>query len=213
MRIARLLGPLTAGGLLIALLMTPGASGAVAEEPKPSKPDTSERLQPREVVFTTSVEPAEARPQRQVEALDYGTLVHRAVERFYRAHGQRFLARSGPLEPWLAEADRAVESVFAAFLEEYPLVGAAVQGRERERLREDVRNFLRHDWSGGARQFVAVERAFGYPRGVPLTLPNGRLLHVRGHIDRIDVEEGLTLVRDLKTGTEAIKAPAKANPR
>jgi hypothetical protein len=157
-------------------------------------------------------EPAEAPAQREIAPLEYGTLVHRVAERFYRVHGERFLSRMGPLDPWLAEADRVVENVFAAFLEEYPLVGAAVQGRERERLRDDVHRFLRHEWGSGARKFVGVERAFGYPQGVPLPLPFGRLLHVRGHIDRIDVEEGHILVRDLKTGRPHPRTGHDADP-
>jgi hypothetical protein len=158
-------------------------------------------------------EPAAAPAQREIEPLAYGTLVHRVAERFFRAHGERFVSRVGPLAWFLDEADRVVESVFAAFLEEYPLVGAAVQGRQRERLRDDVHTFLLHDWGGGgARRFVAVERAFGYPQGVALALPAGRMLHVRGHIDRMDVSEGRTLVRDLKTGRARPRSGRDADP-
>ena len=57
MRIDPWRGPILAVALLLA-----SATAAVAQAPKPTRPDTSDRLQPREVAFTAKVEPERARP-------------------------------------------------------------------------------------------------------------------------------------------------------
>jgi RecB family exonuclease len=92
------------------------------------------------------------------------------------------------------------DRVFVAFLDEYPLVGEAVRALQRDRLRRDVQELVRYDWDARAgRGFVAVEQAFGHPE--PVRIETGtRPLFLRGRIDRIDVDGGRALVRDLKTG-------------
>jgi RecB family exonuclease len=153
-------------------------------------------------------EPAEAPKLREVGQPDYGSLVHRIAEVFLRTHGGPFAARADSLEAWLARADEVVERVFAGFLEEYPLVGNAVRGKERERLRSDVQDLLRDEWRQGARRLVDTERAFG-----PLALSTGaRDLFVRGRIDRIDADAQQTLVRDLKTGRAQRRFGKEAGP-
>jgi hypothetical protein len=145
-------------------------------------------------------EPAEAPSLRDIGQPAYGSLFHRVAEQFYRAQGAALGAREGTLSGWLAQADQVVERAFDEFLEQYPLVGEAVRGRQRERLRQDVHELIEYEWTRGPiRRFVAVERGFGRP--VPVELPLGaRALFVRGQIDRLDVEDGRTVVRDLKTG-------------
>jgi hypothetical protein len=157
-------------------------------------------------------EPPGAPPQREIGQPAYGSLVHRAAEEFYRNHGAAFGARQDSLDAWLGRADAVVERVFPEFLQQYPLVGGAVAGKERERFRQDLRELLEHDWNRGVpRQFVAVERSFGRPD--PVALPAGRLvLHTRGQIDRLDVEDGLTLVRDLKTGRAHPRTGKEVDP-
>jgi hypothetical protein len=144
-------------------------------------------------------EPACAPSLREIEQPAYGSFFHTVAEEFFRLHGAGFCEHERPLEDWLAEADRIVERMFETFLEQYPLVGEAVRGRERERTREDVRHLLEYEWRLGRRRFVATERGFGEPMPVPLTLP-GRMLFLRGKIDRIDADSRRTFVRDLKTG-------------
>jgi len=92
-------------------------------------------------------EPECAPPLREIGPSDYGGLLHRVAERFAREHGAAFSARTGTLPIWLGHLDRIVEQEFARFLDEYPLVGGAVSGRERERLRRDAHELLGHDWS------------------------------------------------------------------
>jgi hypothetical protein len=157
-------------------------------------------------------EPAGAPPQREIGQPAYGSLVHRAAEQFYRAHGEDFGARERTLKTWLARADEVVERVFAEFLQQYPLAGSAVRNKERERLRADVHELLEHDWNGGTpRRFVAVERSFGRP--TPVRLQAGRRsLYVRGQIDRIDMEGRVALVRDVKTGRAHPRFGREASP-
>jgi RecB family exonuclease len=153
--------------------------------------------------------PATAPALRSIEAMAYGGLVHRVVEAFLRAHGAPFANRAERIDAWLDRANQIVEQHFAAFMEEYPLIGDVVRRAERERLRADVQELLRFEWDrGDERRFVDVERAFG-----PLALPPpGRPLFVRGRIDRIDATRARTLVRDLKTGRAHPRRGAEASP-
>lgn len=64
----------------------------------------------------------------------------------------------------------------------------------RARLRPNISSACRN----------RVELPFGYPEPMRIDLDDGTL-YVRGYVDRVDVEDGRTLVRDLKTG--------KAHPR
>ncbi|MEO7730173.1 MAG: PD-(D/E)XK nuclease family protein, partial [Kofleriaceae bacterium] len=136
----------------------------------------------------------------RIDPASYGKLVHAVAERFSRTHGPAFGARERDVAHWLEVADRLADAVLDAFLVAYPLIGESVVQRERRRLRRDVRTFIEDDWNEGRpRRFVAVERAFGDDHAVPIDTRGGPLF-LTGRIDRIDVDGGLTLVRDLKTG-------------
>lgn len=154
-------------------------------------------------------DPAGAPPLREIGQPHYGALVHRVAETFLRAHGSGFAAGTGTIEAWLARVDEVVETVFGAFVECYPLVGDAVRGRQRERLRDDVRELLRQEWADTAsRRLAGVERRFG-----PLPIATGAgVLFVRGRIDRVDVVGGQTIVRDLKTGRVHLRRGQEAGP-
>jgi RecB family exonuclease len=145
-------------------------------------------------------EPAAAPSLRELDARSYGTLLHRVVERFYRLHGADFVAGKRSLHAWMSIATATGDELFDQFLSEYPLVGEGIRDNERKRLRESVRAFLEYDWEGaGKRRFHGVELAFG--EEAPLAIAaGGGTLHVRGFIDRVDVEGDATLVRDLKSG-------------
>jgi RecB family exonuclease len=144
-------------------------------------------------------EPSGAPALREIEQPSYGSLVHGVAEAFYRHHGVAFGAREQDLPHWLAVADDVVEERFTAFVGHYPLVGDAVRGQQRERCRRDIHDLLAYDWSDQPQRFVAVERGFGRPAPVELSV-GGRSLFVRGRIDRLDVDGDRILVRDLKTG-------------
>ena len=156
-------------------------------------------------------EPAGAPSLRELDALSYGSLLHRVVETFYRAHGADFVAGRRSLPQWQRIAREVAGRAFDAFLSEYPLVGEGVRTKERERLEESVRAFLEYDWGVAGRRYVGVELGFGTP--APLAIDAGGVtLHVRGYIDRVDVEGGATLVRDLKSGRAYPRAKDEAGP-
>jgi len=156
--------------------------------------------------------PAAAPPLRELDALSYGSLLHRVVEAFYRTHGADFVARRRSLAHWLETALALGDRLFHELLSEYPLVGEGIREKERERLRESLRAFLEYDWEGpSGRKLVGVELPFG--ERIPLAIPaDGVTLHTRGFIDRVDVEGGATLVRDLKSGRAHPRRGDEAGP-
>lgn len=157
-------------------------------------------------------EPAEAPPLRELDALSFGSLLHRVAEDLYRAHGAAFVARQRTLAGWKETARELADRAFDGFLSEYPLIGERVRDKERERLRDALEAFLDYDWAQGrSRRFVGVELGFG--QAPPLQLPaDGVTLHVHGFIDRVDVEGGVTVVRDLKSGRSHPRRGDEADP-
>jgi RecB family exonuclease len=157
-------------------------------------------------------EPAGAPSLRELDAASFGSLLHRVVEEFYRAHGADFVAGKRSLAHWTAVATATADAAFEAFLSEYPLVGAGVRGKERERLQDALDAFLAYDWEGrGERRFHAVELGFGAPEPLAVAA-GGATLHVTGYIDRVDVEGDVTLVRDLKSGKPHPRVKPEADP-
>lgn len=156
-------------------------------------------------------EPAAAPSLRELDALSYGSLLHRVIEAFYREHGADFVAGKRSPTHWQKLGRDVADREFDAFLSEYPLVGEGVRTKERERLHESVRAFLEYDWGVPKRRYVGVELPFGKP--APLAVEaDGVTLHVTGFIDRVDVEGDATLVRDLKSGPAHPRVKPEADP-
>lgn len=158
-------------------------------------------------------EPAGAPSLREVDAAAFGTLLHRAVETFFREHGELFVKKEGRLAAWLAKGEAIADAAFDGFLSEYPLVGERIREKERGRLRDALRAFLEYDFglSHPERRLVGVEVPFG--EETPLAIPaGGTTLHVRGYVDRIDAEPGRTVVRDLKSGRPYPRTGREAGP-
>jgi superfamily II DNA/RNA helicase len=185
-----------------------GAVGTTLPGLTAERPISASRLRtllqcPHRFLFESVIgwsEPSSPPPLREIDALAYGSLFHRVAESFFRQHGTAFGERRSTLPEWRRLADTMVDAAFAGFCEEYPLVGESVRNQQRERLRRDVHAFLEYDWGPAVpRTFVAVERAFGTGASLALRAGAGEL-YVQGYIDRIDVESGRTLVRDLKSG-------------
>jgi RecB family exonuclease len=145
-------------------------------------------------------EPASPPSQREIGPAAYGQLFHAVASEFYSRNGVPFCRRERTVAEWLSDAKEIAERAFHAFLNEYPLVGAAVHRQQQDRLWRDVRELIEYDWaSASGCHFLVAERTFGRP--VPVELALGQhSLFVRGRIDRIDVVGSRTLVRDLKTG-------------
>ena len=143
-------------------------------------------------------EPAGAATVRELDPLTYGGLFHAVAERFYSEHGPDFVARKGTFKKWRDELFAIAAEAFDSLLASRPLVGRGVEEKERQRLFRDLETFLDYDWKLPISRFVGVEMPFD---GLALDV-GGTKLHVRGYVDRIDVEGDHALVRDLKTGAD-----------
>src|SRR5439155_671574 len=75
---------------------------------------------------------------REIDPMPYGSLVHRVVERFFRAHGEAFCRRERSLHEWRDLAGEVADATFTDFLREYPLAGDGAVEAQRRRLRRDV---------------------------------------------------------------------------
>jgi hypothetical protein len=150
----------------------------------------------------------------QLSALDAGNLVHATLDRFVRD----LLAGSGipgPDAPWSdihAESLRAVFGECCDDAEARGLTGRAVYWQHRRaQLWADLVAFLDHDACDRAARRatpVASELRFGLPgadsEAVAVPLDDGRTVHFRGSVDRIDrTADGRLVVIDYKTGKDA----------
>jgi len=156
-------------------------------------------------------DPGGAPRQRELDALTYGSLFHEVMEAFYREHGPAFVAGRGSLAPWKKRAREIADERLSSLLATYPLRGAGIREKERKRLLQDVETFLDYDRKLPLARFVGVERPFGWPE--PVVLDAGGIpFHVRGYVDRIDVEGDHALLRDLKTGRDHPRTGEEAGP-
>ena len=153
-------------------------------------------------------EPGGAPSVREIDPLHFGSMFHEAAERFYAEHGEEFVSGKRSLAHWKKVLKEFADQSFDALCGSYPLVGQGVLDKERARLLRDLEAFLEYDAKLPLARFVAVERAFD---GVALDA-GGTSLHVRGYIDRLDVEEDHALVRDLKTGRDHPRIGDEADP-
>ena len=145
---------------------------------------------------------------------DKGSLVHAALERFLLDVLDRPKAkRPGPGKPWSAADHRLLQEIGSAFCDQYEsrgLVGRPIfWTRDRRRILSDLDLALEYDSEHRAVHRstpMAAELGFGFVGeplpAVEITLPDGRVLRVRGRIDRIDIgADGVVHVIDYKTGS------------
>ncbi|HEX4492897.1 MAG TPA: PD-(D/E)XK nuclease family protein [Acidimicrobiia bacterium] len=155
------------------------------------------------------VEPVE-NPEEivQIGALDRGSLVHEALEKFVL---EMLAAPPAPNAPWTTKQRARMIEIGDAICEQYEARGVTGRslywGRDRRRVLADLERFLVEDdrLRAALRTTpVAAELPFGLRDGidpVPLRLADGRLLHFRGMADRVDrADDGSLLVLDYKTG-------------
>ena len=150
-----------------------------------------------------------------ITPLDKGSLVHAALEEFLlrgaRPAGRRPARRRTTLDgnrPCAAAPDRRRPSATST----RPRASSAARifwTRDRRRILADLDHALTHD-SAHRRTHgtapIAAELGFGFVGesldAVEVTLPDGRVLRVRGRIDRVDVgADGTVHVIDYKTGS------------
>jgi hypothetical protein len=211
-----------APGPMDGLLGATGAANAANTGPMlsglaPGRPISASRLKtllgcPHQHLYENVLgwdEPDEVEVASEIDPMMFGTLFHDVAEAFHRAHGTAFGKRERSLAAWKDIARTFADEVFDSCARSYPLAGDEIRDQQRQRLQRAVRTLLDRDWDGKPRRFVDVERSFGEPEGIELATPSGPLW-VRGQIDRIDVEGGVTLVRDLKTGRPDPRDPGDA---
>ncbi|MBZ5537504.1 MAG: PD-(D/E)XK nuclease family protein [Acidobacteriia bacterium] len=157
-------------------------------------------------------EPNEPPMGMEIDALAYGSLLHRVVERFLKENGTDFSARKGDLKKWLGSAKEIALDEFNEFLDEYPLIGAALRERKQRQLQLDIVRVLRWDWEHWPTpsRFIAAEQGFGYPLPIPLGL--NPKVYFRGFIDRIDEQPNGLFIRDLKSGRSHPRVGDESQP-
>lgn len=147
-----------------------------------------------------------------ITAIDKGNLIHRALEDFFaEVLARPTTERPAPKQPWTAADHARLARIGAARCDEYEARGATGRPiywrRDRRRILADLDQALRADSrhrAANGTSPVAVELAFGFDGAdpVPVRLPDGRLLHVRGRADRVDLgTDGRLHVIDYKTGS------------
>ncbi len=152
--------------------------------------------------------------QLRITPLDWGNLVHEALEEFIGEVLERPEAdQPGPHQRWTAADHALLADIGAKLCDSYEQRGRVGRPifwrRDRARILADLRRFLAEDdqvrTARGARPHAA-ELAFGF-RGkgldaVPLDLPDGRQVRFRGKADRVDIaDDGSIHIVDYKTGS------------
>lgn len=148
----------------------------------------------------------EADPDRWLDHLRRGALLHQVFERSLREAREAGVEERS--EGFRAVALRVLAEEAERELERTPAPGEAVRRKELEDLARDVTAFVTLARERGA-PWVALELAFGQGGEPPveLDLPGGGRLRLRGAVDRVDRrEEGLVVV-DYKTGVYRGHAP------
>lgn len=149
-------------------------------------------------------------PERNEElsALDRGSLIHQALERFVSE-----AIASGPprpSEPWSTEAVDRLHEIADDLCDEYVAIGRTGRRANWRVQRDDLHDLLE--------AFVQADNAFRAAHGatpayveldlgvksgdvVPIELPNGDSITLRGMIDRVDTTtDGRVLINDYKSG-------------
>jgi ATP-dependent helicase/nuclease subunit B len=147
-----------------------------------------------------------------ITPLDKGNLIHQALEDFFREVLTRSEAdRPAPHQAWTPADHARLARIGADRCDEYEARGATGRPiywrRDRRRILADLDHVLRLDSAHRAATGtspLAVELAFGFDGAdpVPVPLPDGRVLRIRGRADRVDVgTDGRLHVVDYKTGS------------
>ncbi len=158
-----------------------------------------------------------------ITALDRGSLVHEALERFLADVLARPEAdRPAPHVPWSTTDHERLEDIGAALCDQYEALGLTGRPifwrRDRRRILDDLGRFLiedsRHRAASGTSP-LAVELGFGFGDldAVSVPLPDGRSVRVRGRADRLDLgADGTIHVVDYKTGSSRYTRISEQDP-
>ncbi len=149
-----------------------------------------------------------------ITPMDKGSLIHDALEAFLlRVLERPESARPAPGAAWSAADHDLLQQIGSAQCDRYEANGLTGRRvfwtRDRRRILADLHRTLEHDSThrrAVSTTPLAAELGFGWVGerlpAVELTLPDGRVLRVRGRIDRVDrTAEGAIHVLDYKTGS------------
>lgn len=137
-------------------------------------------------------------PDRWLDALRRGSLLHRVYEETLRVARERGLQPEE--EGFESLALEVLEAHVRRMRDEYPVPGEGTLAREVRALETDARSFVRMVRGTGA-PWVALELKFGLGDDEPVAIPTGHgELRLRGAIDRVDEDLDGIHVIDYKTG-------------
>lgn len=145
-------------------------------------------------------------PDRWLDPLARGSLLHAVFERTLRVAKEQGVGRNDPALERVAMG--ALDAEVDRTRREIPSPGEGVTRREVASLEEDVRSFVRLIREEGA-PWVKLELLFGIGDSEPVLLDvAGGSIRLRGAIDRVDEDlQGLHVV-DYKTGVPRDFAPS-----
>lgn len=152
-------------------------------------------------------------PERNEElsALDRGSLIHATLEKFI---GEAIeYEPPSPATPWSPESVRRLHDIADELSQEYEATGRTgrrVNWRvQRDDLHDLLDGFVLADNTfraahGATPAFVELDLGVTSGQVVPIDLPNGESITLRGMIDRVDtMADGKVLVNDYKSGRGA----------
>ena len=152
----------------------------------------------KSVMRLTPPDDPELDPDRWLDPLRKGSLLHSVYERTLRLAEERGVKRTDPALESLALG--ALSEAAREVRETVPAPGEGVMRRELAALEEDVRSFVRMIREEGANH-VRLEMKFGLEGKPELVLPvAGGELRLRGAVDRVDEDLSGMKVIDYKTG-------------
>ena len=136
-----------------------------------------------------------------LDALTFGKLFHSVMESFFTKNGEDFYAHRQTLKMWITTAQQEGHRQFEELIRFYPLVGKDFRMAQRERLDADIDSIIRYEWEREPQVRIAcIEEPFGADHALDLAgLP------FKGYIDRVDIVDGKSFVRDFKTGRAHVR--------
>ena len=153
------------------------------------------------------IEPLDHEERREPSSLEIGRLAHQILERFYAQMESDGRALEDVGDTELAARLHAVETPLFQELETQGRTGARLLwSMAKQRLAEDLRQFLRAERGRETGGFRPVEFEAWFGRGGPRTAavrtPEGETIALHGSIDRLDARAADDAVRvvDYKTG-------------
>jgi hypothetical protein len=158
--------------------------------------------------YLLDVEPVEEPgAEISITARDRGTAHHAALDLFHRAVVDGTLPQPGP-DGWTDEHRLALARCFDEVCERTERRGRtgrpAFWADERARMLDDLLTWLDHDSAIVVQRgstVLASELRFGADDAAAIVLPDGRPIHLRGSIDRVDrPRDGSLVVTDHKSG-------------